>query len=191
MAKRLFLALEPPVPVREALHALDPHLPGVRWVRPEKIHLTLSFLGNVEIAAEERLRDALAAIRIGPFWLPVAGLGSFGGRNRPTVLWVGVGRGHPHLFALRKAVADAILGAGLEPELDAFVPHFTLARCRAGDVDPGLVRRFLKEHADFNAGSFPVTSFRLLSSDLAPGGATYVLQREYPLVPRAAATAKR
>ena len=99
MAKRLFIAIEPPESMRDVLLALDPHLPGVRWVRREKLHLTLSFLGNVEIDAEDRLRDALERLRVGPFWLPVAGLGSFGGSNRPTVLWVGTGRGHPHLFA--------------------------------------------------------------------------------------------
>ena len=184
MAKRLFVALEPPESVRDVLLALDPHLPGVRWVHREKMHLTLSFLGNVEIDAETRLRDALATVRVGPFWLPVTGVGSFGGRHRATVLWVGVGRGHPHLFALRKAVADAILAAGLEPELESFVPHFTLARCRVGETDPGAVRRFLKANSDFDAGRFPVTDFRLLSSDLAPGGATYAIQQEFPLIAR-------
>ncbi len=184
MAKRLFIAIEPPESVRDVLLALDPRLPGVRWVRREKLHLTLSFLGNVEIAAEDRLHDTLGNIRVGPFWLPVAGLGSFGSRHRPSVLWVGVGRGHPHLFALRKAVADATLAAGLEPELASFAPHFTVARCRVGETDPGAVRRFLKEHADFDAGRFPVTNFRLLSSDLAPSGAPYAVQQEFPLIPR-------
>jgi 2'-5' RNA ligase len=170
--------------VRDALVALDPDLPGVRWVQREKLHLTLLFLGDVEIDREMGLREALAGIQVGPFWLPVAGLGSFGRRDRPAVLWVGTGRGHPHLFALRKAIADAALAAGLEPDLSAFVPHFTVARCRPVGTNPGLVRQFLKTHAEFDAGSFPVSRFQLFSSAPGPGGTTYVVQQEFPLLPR-------
>ena len=54
--KRLFVGLDLPESVRQSISALDPHLHGVRWMKPEQIHLTLSFLGSVETAAEEILR---------------------------------------------------------------------------------------------------------------------------------------
>ncbi len=58
---------------------------------------------------EERLRRAVAAVRLpGAFFLPVTGVGVFGG-ERPSVVWAGVGKGHPHLFALHKHLQDAVL----------------------------------------------------------------------------------
>ncbi len=140
--KRLFVAIDLPEAVTSLLVRLDPHLPGVRWLRPEQMHLTLSFLGNVGPDAEEALREKLRVIRFQSFFLPVAGLGTFPAKGKPKVIWTGVGSGHPQLFRVYKRVQEAALGAGLEPELRAWHPHITIARCR--DVSAELVRPFLK-----------------------------------------------
>ncbi|HEY8650329.1 MAG TPA: 2'-5' RNA ligase family protein, partial [Chthoniobacterales bacterium] len=79
-----------------------------------------------------------------------------------------VGRGHPHLFQLHKRVQEAALGAGLEPELRPFHPHFTLARCQC--ISPQSVRKFLKSNVDLDAGMIRVDSFHLHSSKLTPAG---------------------
>jgi len=76
MSKRLFIGLELPAPIREELARLDPHIRGVRWVAVEKLHLTMSFLGEVDAAGEERLREMLAAVRVPAFFLPVTGIGT-------------------------------------------------------------------------------------------------------------------
>src|SRR5438105_4912996 len=57
--KRLFVALGLPQSCKEALLKLDPHLTGLRWIPAEQLHLTLSFLGDVDPLAEERLQQAL------------------------------------------------------------------------------------------------------------------------------------
>jgi 2'-5' RNA ligase len=75
------------------------------------------------------------------------------------------------LFQLHKRVQEAVLAAGLEPDLRAFHPHVTLARCR--DVSPQTIRPFLKAHADFDAGMIHVESFYLNSSELTPAGSVY------------------
>ena len=62
------------------------HIPGVRWHTPEKLHLTLAFLGDdVSPEVQGRLRETLADVRASPFFLPLAGAGSFGG-ERPRAL---------------------------------------------------------------------------------------------------------
>src|ERR1043166_1761903 len=128
--KRLFVSLELPPAVTEQLAELDPHLRGVRWLAPEQMHLTLSFLGDVSHDIQETLEKNLEAVAWKAFFLPISGLGTFPGKGRPNILWVGVGTGHPHLFQLHKRVQEAAIQAGLEPDLRSFHPHITLARCR-------------------------------------------------------------
>ena len=171
IGKRLFIAIELSESVKQLLVRLNPKIRGVRWLSAEQMHLTLSFLGLVDASAEEKLRDKLNAIRWSAFFLSVTGVGSFPGKGRPTILWIGVGAGHPHLFQLHKRVQDAALAAGLEPDLRPWHPHITLARCR--EVSAESVRPFLKAHADFDAGMIHVESFCLNSSVLTPEGSVY------------------
>ena len=170
-AKRLFVSLDLPVVVATGLAHLDPHLHGVRWVRAEQIHLTLAFLGSVQSDIEEEFRNQLQMIRFISFFLPLQKFGTFPARGRPKLIWLGVGRGHPHLFQLHKKVADAALAVGLEPDLRPWHPHVTLARCH--DVTRQWVDPFLRRHTEFDAGLVPIDAFHLKSSLLTPGGSTY------------------
>lgn len=177
-SKRLFVSIELPRAITESFAELDPHLRGVRWLAPEQMHLTLSFLGNVSADIAEQLKKNLAAIAWKAFFLPLVGFGAFPSKGRPNVIWVGVGRGHPHLFQLHKRVQEAALAAGLEPDLRSFHPHVTIARCR--DVSAEAIRSFLKAHAAFDAGMIHIESFSLNSSELTPAGSLYTLELVVP-----------
>ena len=170
-AKRLFVAIDIPDAIAKTLCDLDPNLPGVRWLPPEQMHLTLSFLGDVLEDAETRLRENLNAIRFSAFFLPLAGIGAFPTKGSPKIIWIGVGAGHPHLFQLHKRVQDAALAAALEPDLRPWHSHITLARCR--DVSRESVSPFLKANVDLDVGMFRVESFALYSSDLKPEGSIH------------------
>lgn len=169
--KRLFISIELPQSVTETLAKLDPRIRGARWLDPRQMHLTLAFLGNVAAETQETLSEKLRAISWKPFFLPLIGLGTFPTKGWPKIIWIGLGTGHPHLFQLYKRVQEAVLAAGLEPDLRAFHPHITLARCR--DVSPQTIRPFLKAHADFDAGMIHVESFCLNSSELTLAGSVY------------------
>jgi 2'-5' RNA ligase len=174
MSKRLFLGLELPETFRQDLAALDPHIKGVRWLNTDQIHLTMSFLGEVDGAREERLRETLATVKVhAAFFLPVAGVGVFGG-DRPKVVWAGVGKGHPHLYALHQHLQDAVLHAELEPDLKPFHPHITVARLR--DVSRATLKPFLRRYYEAEFGLWKVTGFTLFSSVLAPGGSSYTAE---------------
>jgi 2'-5' RNA ligase len=173
-SKRLFVGLGLPQSCKEALLALDPHLTALRWVPEEQLHLTLSFLGDVEAHAEERLREALREVRVPPFLLPLRGVGVFCSRGRLSVVWVGVGKGHPHLFALRRYIQDAVLHAGLEADLKPFHPHVTVGRAK--DFSREALRPFLRSNVDKEFGLFKVTGFELYSSVLTAGGASHRLE---------------
>jgi 2'-5' RNA ligase len=170
--KRLFVAIDLPQFIQKLLVDLDPHIHGVRWTQADQMHLTLGFFEDVAEDVDLKFREKLGAIDVGAFFLPIAGVGTFPPNSPPKIVWIGVGRGHPHLFQLHKRVQEAALGAGLEPELRAFHPHITLARCR--NVSPQLIRKFLQSNVDLDAGMIRVDSFHLYSSKLTPAGPIHI-----------------
>jgi RNA 2',3'-cyclic 3'-phosphodiesterase len=168
VTKRLFVAIDLPEPTHQLLADIDPHIRGVRWIDPVQMHLTLSFFGDVPDDIALALRKKLSAIEFGAFFLPIVGVGMFSAKGAPKIIWIGVGKAHPHLFQIHKRVQEAALAAGLEPELKAWHPHITIARCR--DVSAQSLRKFLQSNAEFDAGMIRVEDFHLYSSKLTPAG---------------------
>lgn len=168
MSERLFVAIDLPDSLRNLLVQLDPKIAGVRWTVPEQMHLTLGFFPSVPQDVDLKFREKLSAIDFGSFFLPVVGVGAFPPKGPAKIIWIGIGRGHPHLFQIHKRVQEAALTAGLEPELRPWHPHITLARCR--DANESVVRKFLKTNVDLEAGSIRVSEFHLYSSTLTPAG---------------------
>lgn len=177
---RLFIALDLPDPLREQLAAMRGPVSGLVWSRPEQMHLTLRFLGDVDIALREPLESALARVNVEPFMLPVAGVGSFPPRRPARVLWVGVGRGHPRLHQLRQQIDDNVLHAGVALDVRHFHPHVTLARVKPGAASDAAAA-FLKRHREFETAPFRVTSFVLYASELSSAGARHTPWRTFPL----------
>jgi 2'-5' RNA ligase len=168
MPKRLFVAIDLPESTKQFLVDLDPKIRGVRWTEAAQMHLTLAFFGDVREDVGLALREKLSAIEFGAFFLPITGVGTFPSKGPPKIIWIGVGRGHPHLFQVHKRVQEAALGAGIEPELRPWHPHITIARCR--DVAPQSIRKFLQSNADLDGGMIRVEEFHLYSSKLTPAG---------------------
>jgi 2'-5' RNA ligase len=178
--ERLFIAIALPASLREQLAALYEPLRGVLWARPEQLHLTLRFLGEVETPASELVETALGRVRVEPFVLPVGGVGAFPPRGNPRVLWVGVGSGHPRLYQLRQQVDDALLGAGVALDVRFFQAHATLGRVR-DEAAPAAIAQFLRRHREFEAAPFRAEAFQLFASELTPAGAVHTLKREFVL----------
>jgi RNA 2',3'-cyclic 3'-phosphodiesterase len=167
-SKRFFVAIDLPESTRQLLAGLDPQIRGVRWTDSAQMHLTLGFFGDVLDNIDLVLREKLSAIEFGAFFLPVSGIGTFSPKGTPKIIWIGVGKAHPHLFQIHKRVQEAALAAGLEPELRHWHPHVTIARCR--DVSAQSLRKFLQSNAEFDAGMIRVEDFHLYSSKLTPAG---------------------
>jgi RNA 2',3'-cyclic 3'-phosphodiesterase len=168
VAKRLFVAIDLPESSKQVLVDLDPKIRGVRWTEAAQMHLTLGFFGDVPEDVDLALREKLSAIEFGAFFLPITGIGTFPPKGSPKIIWIGVGRGHPHLFQVHKRVQEAALAAGIEPELRPWHPHITIARCR--DVAPQSIRKFLQSNVDLDVGTIRVEAFHLYSSKLTPAG---------------------
>jgi 2'-5' RNA ligase len=177
--ERLFVALTLPAPVRDVLAALAEPLPGVTWTRPEQLHVTLRFLGDVPAETIESMIARLTAVKVASFVLPLEGVGTFPPNRPPRVLWIGVGSGHPRLFQLRQRLDDALLASGLLLDVRTFHPHVTLARC-AENAGPA-VAHWIHTRRDVTPPPFRVDAFELYASTLHPAGAVHTLKQRFPL----------
>lgn len=188
MGMRLFVALEIPRTLRDELERRSLSArhgrPKARWVRPEGMHLTLSFLGDTESARLPDLHRELAGAFATepPIELRIRELGAFPPRGRVRTLWAGIEAvGGGELAAVQAAVAQAVTrAAGIRPERRPFHPHVTLARCSSPWPRPAL-EGFTAAFGEPDAESFIVRVGTLFESELRPSGARYRVVREYPL----------
>ena len=128
---RLFVAIRPPVPVRQLLLANMGGISGARWQSDDQLHLTLRFIGEVDRHLAEDVHAALGGIHHPPFELALNGIGCFDRRGFPDAVWAGV-TPHEQVKALHKKVDAALLRVGVPADERAFLPHITLARLRRG-----------------------------------------------------------
>jgi 2'-5' RNA ligase len=176
---RLFVALELPEMVRQRLVGLQGGVPGARWVAPETMHVTLRFLGELDEPVAQDVDAELARLTAAPFGFTLEGTDYFGaGKKKPYALILNVQRTEP-LQALRDKVDRAAVAAGLAPDDRKYRPHVTLARLK--DAPMERVRRWLAEHALFQAGPLPAERFVLYRSHLGSAAAAYEPLVTYPL----------
>jgi len=171
--------------VRAALGALgrrlQPRGERISWVRPDRMHLTLRFLGDVDDEPIAELGALLSDRYAGmaPFTLSVEGVGAFPNERRPSVIWAGVGPLDGGLRAVQQMAEQAARDVGLPAEKKPFHPHLTLARIRDRRAGAGLTARLEAERA-FAGGEFPVGSVSLFSSELKPEGPIYRRLGDFP-----------
>lgn len=183
---RLFIALNIPAPERERIHEAatplrDAGLP-VRWLEPERFHLTLKFLGDVRaemLPIVEKVVDRVAEAT-GGFSLKIGGFGAFPTIRRPRVLWIGV-EPSPALRCLKQDLEWGLANHGFERETRAFHPHITLGRAAEGE-GAGAFRGLddLAAGLDY-VSTVPAETVDLMRSQLSRTGRVYSLVRESPL----------
>lgn len=182
---RLFVALDLPDAVRRALAELiaqlKPKSHAPRWVRPESMHVTLKFLGNVDTQKLDSISAVLAAIHSAqPVELHFRALGFFPNEFKPRVIWSGI-EATPNLFQLAAAVEASLQPVGFHPESRAFVPHLTLARMHSSQNLENLVRA-ADAMKSYDFGSARETEFHLFESTLQRSGAEYKKLATFPFV---------
>jgi 2'-5' RNA ligase len=174
---RLFVAIRPPIAIRERLLAAMGGIAGARWQSDEQLHLTLRFIGEVDRHSARDVDAALGAVHHPRFEIALAGIGAFDRRGEPVALWAGIVPYDP-LRILHKKIEQAIVRAGIEPERRAFTPHITLARLPRG---AGPVQTLLETSGGLASPPFAVEEFSLFESRLTPEGAVYTRLERYPL----------
>ena len=180
---RAFIAIELPASVREALRREQARFrevcPDASWTRPEGIHLTLKFLGDISGQQEAHVKRALAQMeRFEKFTARVQGFGFFPDARRPRVLWAGLDA-PPNLGRLAAQVESVMAPLGFLPENRAFRPHLTLARFKVPRRQPKL-QALVTVPGNPLLGTFEVSEFFLWESRLMPGGAEYHKVARFP-----------
>ena len=175
---RLFVAVEIAPDIRERLtHFMAERkleMPNARFVRPEGLHVTLKFLGEVAETKLASLTTALAEIHEDSFSLTLRGTGFFPNQKRPRIFWVGL-HSDPEaaLSNLAASVDHACAQLGFAPEERPYQPHVTLARLSNSRASPRIT--------DESFGMMWATHFHLYQSQLHPKGAIYTKLASFTL----------
>ena len=159
----------------EQLH--EERIDNLRLVRPEGVHLTLKFLGDIEASQVSKVVEAMSSVaaRQTPFGLKLGLPGVFPNTDQARVLWLGVEGDLQPLRLLQASVEDALTAAGFPPEKQAFNPHLTIGRMhrRASRFDRRRATDALDAIRLPANQTIAVNSISLMKSTLRAGGAAY------------------
>jgi 2'-5' RNA ligase len=180
---RSFIATDLPDASKRALRALQNRLKKgydnapVKWVDPNSIHLTLKFLGGIDVAMTARLLAVISeAVRgVRPFQVELKGLGVFPNPNRVRVVWVGMGGDVDKLAFIQERIETGVVPLGFPAENRPFSPHFTLGRVReqASPEERRRLGQLVAEAVFEGGGCFTIDAVHLIKSQLTHQGAIY------------------
>lgn len=186
---RCFIAIDIDEQTRKGLSHLQDELRGkadvrkgdVKWVKPESIHLTLKFLGEIkdEQTVEVCNITGDVASRHKSFDVDVETVGSFGGRSA-RVLWIGAGQHCEGLLQLQADLEGQLESAGWPKEARKFSAHLTLCRIRNAKAGSKLAQ-MVKEYANLHLGTIPADAVTVFQSELTPQGPIYTPLGNYTL----------
>lgn len=185
-AVRAFLAIAPPAEIWREIGNIQDRLRrscpfDIRWLKPESIHLTLKFFGNVsgeDVIALSRVVEKHSPI-LTPLQLAVKKLGVFPSLQRPRVLWIGLEGETAPLSTLQQNLEQGWADCGFAKEDRPFRPHLTIGRIKSSRLAGDPVK-FMAQAGDWSAGSFRADGLALFKSDLTPQGAVYTQLAWFP-----------
>jgi 2'-5' RNA ligase len=182
---RCFIAIELSREIRQFLEQIENKLKqsiiGIKWVRPENIHLTLKFLGHIDKKVIGGVKKIISQIahEYKSFTIRLSVPGAFPNPEYPRVIWIGIDIGVEECTSLAQHLEEKLVSLGIEKESRPFHPHLTLARIKL------LKDKSLVKDA-FTALKIPqiemaVSKITLFQSILSSEGATYTILYEAKL----------
>lgn len=188
---RTFIALEMNIALQRHLEGIGRQvaqaLPGVRWLDPAGIHLTLAFLGELD---DEQLSEAMNASatiaqQVKAFSYRLSRLGIFGSPRQPRIIWMGIEEPSGSLVRLHRVLNQELERRGFEIDRRPFSPHLTLARVKS-PLTPGEQQELQRLLAGEQRGiasstDYPASLIHVMKSELSRSGAYYSSLREYRL----------
>lgn len=184
---RAFISINLSSPIQINLSRIQERLKrsgaDVKWVSPEKIHLTLKFLGDIEEEKKVGVREVMRQVagQNPSFRLSFSQLGAFPRPEYPRVIWVGVKEGKESLVELNRNLEKELSKYGFPREKREFQPHLTLGRVRSGRNKDKLIQA-LKDTEASEIGSMIANKIFLMKSTLHPQGAEYEVVEEINLL---------
>lgn len=183
---RIFTAIDVPDNyrrlIKERIDAWCTYRADIRWVKPENLHFTLKFLGEV---TEDQIKIICSTCREiaashKTFSVSLAGTGVFPDHRNPRVLWIGV-TGEVDMFcSLQNALDLTLEKSGFQRETRPFLPHLTTGRVRSRRKIAGFLSNYLKEKVAFEP--FTIKELAVYRSEITGSGPLYHLLARYPLL---------
>ena len=181
-ALRLFVATPAPEAVSEAATVMIDRLRpfgDVRWATPERLHLTLKFLGSTPEEKLSSVQEELERIANNclQFAVRLDGIGAFPSTRRPQTIWYGLGVDVTGLTDLAAKIDSAMEPLGFERERRPYRPHLTLGRVRSPrglrELAAELEKCAAKASEPSNSIEWRIDAIALMRSDLKPTGPIY------------------
>ncbi len=173
---RSFIAIEISSSVREKIAYLQDDLKKyeerISWTKPDNLHLTLKFLGDVEESQIQLVGESLTTATKGfrPFSFFVKELGAFPNLRRPRVLWLGIENPTGELSKIYSEIEQQLNELGFSKGKKRFNPHLTIGRVKSA-VSDEFIEGF--KSAGFEAQEIEIEQIILMRSELHPKGAIY------------------
>lgn len=174
---RLFTGLEIPAPIADYLSSLRGGIPGARFIEPSDYHVTLRFIGDIDIPTANEVADMLSAVRRKTFTLRLSELRSFG-KHSPHAVVATLGAS-PELMELRAEHERIVRRLGLPADSRKFTPHITIARLKPESGQH--LGQWIVARSPLISKPFPMDRFVLFSSRASTGGGPYLVEGAYPL----------
>jgi 2'-5' RNA ligase len=176
---RVFVAVEIPEEIKKQIYDLQREISSkeakVRWVAKKNLHLTLVFLGELSEKKVEEIKELLKSIKYKSFKVSVNEIGFFPDKQKPRVVWVGLGP-EKDILDLQSKVDGELLSYSMDKD-QSFKAHITIGRINeVKDKDKFFDKMNVKI-----TGSFEVNEFLLISSVLSKDGPKYRVLERYSL----------
>jgi 2'-5' RNA ligase len=149
----------------------------VKLIKPQNIHLTVRFLGDISLPMVDAIYEEMKQVSFTPFEVTLKGLGAFPRLSRPRVIWAGIKKGSNELVDVFKQMEPRLRGLGFKPDTKGFSPHLTIARVRSGRNKVQL-EKVVRELENRDFGTLRAECLRLKKSTLTPRGPIYSTLRE-------------
>ncbi len=150
---------------------------SLKLVKPQNIHITVRFLGNVALSMVDAVYEEMQQVSFPPFEAEIRGLGAFPNLQYVRVVWAGIQNGADELRDVFSQLEPRLRKLGFKPDSKGFSPHLTIARVRTGKNKAELARR-IEELESYEFGTVKVDSLKLKKSVLTPKGPVYSTIRE-------------
>lgn len=149
----------------------------LKLVKPQNVHITIRFLGNIQLAIVERIHTEMERAFTAPFEVELEGVGVFPSLKYARVVWIGIRKGTEQLKEVSDRLESRIRELKVKPDLKGFNPHITIARVRTGRNRAELVR-LVGELQRYDFGVLRADCLKLKKSVLTPKGPIYSTLKE-------------
>ncbi len=164
--------------IEEIINKLEKSGANLKIVKPEKMHITLKFLGDTDEKHIDKIKEIIekSVENVDPFEIELKSTGAFPNENYIKVLWIGIEKSQL-IAEIAKKIDAKLSKIGFKKEKRKFSPHITIARIKSGRNKDEILQ-ILNKFKDETLLKMKVEKIKLKKSELTPKGPIYTTLKE-------------